>query len=309
MDALLARWQFATTTVYHYLIVPLSIGLTALVAVMQTLAYRNRGTEVGDTWDRAARFYGRIMLVLFALGIVTGIVQEFQFGMNWSAYSRFVGDIFGAPLAMEGLIAFFLESTFLGLWIFGRDLLGPRLHLACIWLAALGSTISAYFILAANSFMQHPVGFRINPVKERAELTSLWKVLTNSTQLVTFPHTIFAAFMTASASSSRLPPTTCAAAKADRPGASQVLRLGIGVLIVSAILTFIVGHWQGQIMTDQQPMKMASAEALCDSRSSAIQPLRSRIRRGCENKVDITIPNGLSFLATNTFDGYVDGVS
>jgi cytochrome d ubiquinol oxidase subunit I len=312
MDALLlARWQFATTTVYHYLIVPLSIGLTALVAVMQTLAYRNRGTEVGDTWDRAARFYGRIMLVLFALGIVTGIVQEFQFGMNWSAYSRFVGDIFGAPLAMEGLIAFFLESTFLGLWIFGRDLLGPRLHLACIWLAALGSTISAYFILAANSFMQHPVGFRINPVKERAELTSIWKVLTNSTQLVTFPHTIFAAFMTASAI------LVTVAAYPVRRGRKQtdlvhrkVLRLGIGVLIVSAILTFIVGHWQGQIMTDQQPMKMASAEALCDGRSSAPFSLFAvGSVEGCENKVDITIPNGLSFLATNTFDGYVDGVN
>jgi cytochrome bd ubiquinol oxidase subunit I len=141
---MLARWQFASTTIYHFLIVPLSIGLTLMVATMQTLAYRKRRTaavpaepasghqspaeeSAGDTWDRASRFWGRIMLVLFALGIVTGIVQEFQFGMNWSAYSRFVGDIFGAPLAMEALLAFFLESTFLGLWIFGRDLLSPRL--------------------------------------------------------------------------------------------------------------------------------------------------------------------------------------
>src|SRR5207249_7658149 len=126
---------------------------------MQTLAYRNRGTEVGDTWDRAARFYGRIMLVLFALGIVTGIVQEFQFGMNWSAYSRFVGDIFGAPLAMEGLIAFFLESTFLGRWMFSWDRLSPRLHAATIWLTAAGSWLSATFILAANAWMQNPVGY------------------------------------------------------------------------------------------------------------------------------------------------------
>jgi cytochrome d ubiquinol oxidase subunit I len=192
---MLARWQFASTTIYHFLIVPLSIGLTLMVAVMQTMAYRQRrsavvptttapiaaprsvlaaggvaaaspgsgseaavGESSADTWDRASRFWGRIMLVIFALGIVTGIVQEFQFGMNWSAYSRFVGDIFGAPLAMEGLVAFFLESTFLGLWIFGRDLLSPRLHLASIWLAALGTVISAYFILAANCFMQHPVG-------------------------------------------------------------------------------------------------------------------------------------------------------
>src|SRR6476646_8291965 len=198
MDATtLARWQFATTTVYHFLIVPLSIGLTLLVATMQTLAYRRRDTASGDDWDRAARFWGRIMLVLFALGVVTGIVQEFQFGMNWSRYSRFVGDIFGAPLAMEGLIAFFLESTFLGLWIFGRGLLSPRLHLATIWLAAAGTTISAYFILAANSFMQHPVGLVYNVAHKRLELTSIWTVLTNSTQLVTFPHTILGALLAA----------------------------------------------------------------------------------------------------------------
>ena len=194
---MLARWQFASLTIYHFMIVPLSIGLTLMVAVMQSLAYRHRTTAGGQTWDRASRFWGRSMLVLFALGIVTGIVQEFQFGMNWSAYSRFVGDIFGAPLAMEGLIAFFLESTFLGVWIFGRGLLSPRLHLASIWLAAFGSVISAYFILAANSFMQHPVGLVFNPARHRVELTSIWQVLTNSTQLVTFPHTVLAAVMTA----------------------------------------------------------------------------------------------------------------
>src|SRR3954447_26563687 len=131
---ILARWEFATPTVYHFFIVPLSIGLTLLVAVMQTLAYRKRGTPAGLVWDRSARFWGQIMLILFALGVVTGIVQEFQFGMNWSRYSRFVGDIFGAPLAMEALIAFFIESTFLGLWIFGRDLLSPKLHCATIWM-------------------------------------------------------------------------------------------------------------------------------------------------------------------------------
>src|SRR5580658_2137293 len=134
----LARWQFATTTIYHFLFVPITIGLTVVVACMQSIAYRKRGTEEGVVWDRAARFWGRLMLVTFTMGIVTGIVQEFQFGMNWSEYSRFVGDIFGAPLAMEGLVAFFLESTFLGLWIFGRDLLTPRLHLVTIRLAAAG---------------------------------------------------------------------------------------------------------------------------------------------------------------------------
>lgn len=307
----LARWQFATTTVYHFLIVPLSIGLTALVAVMQTLAYVRRGTPSGQTWDRGARFWGRIMLVLFALGVVTGIVQEFQFGMNWSQYSRFVGDIFGAPLAMEGLIAFFLESTFLGLWIFGRDLLSPRLHLATIWLAAAGTTISAYFILAANSFMQHPVGLRYDAAKNRVELTSIWKVLTNSTQLVTFPHTILAAFMTAAAIL-----VSVSAWHLRREGREadpvhrSVAKLGIGVLLVAAVGVTLVGHLQGQIMTKQQPMKMAAAEALWNTKSNASFSLfaYANVEEG-KNKVDISIPDGLSILATNHPGGTVQGIN
>lgn len=307
----LARWQFATTTVYHFLIVPLSIGLTGLVAVMQTLAYRRRGTASGQTWDRSARFWGRIMLVLFALGVVTGIVQEFQFGMNWSQYSRFVGDIFGAPLAMEGLIAFFLESTFLGLWIFGRDLLSPRLHLAAIWLAAAGTTISAYFILAANSFMQHPVGLRYDPARHRVELTSIWKVLTNSTQLVTFPHTVLAAFMTAAALLVSVSAWHLYRSREQAdPVHRGVAKLGIGVLIVAAVGVTLVGHLQGQIMTKQQPMKMAAAEALWDTKSHASFSLfaYANVEEG-KNKVDISIPNGLSILATNHPGGTVQGIN
>src|SRR5689334_18490888 len=194
MDALdLARWQFAVTTVYHFFFVPITIGLSALVAVLQT-AWVRTGKE---QYLRATQFWGKLFLINFAIGVVTGIVQEFQFGMNWSAYSRVVGDIFGAPLAMEGLLAFFLESTFLGLWIFGWNRLPKGLHLACIWLAAIGTVISAYFILAANSWMQHPVGWRYDPVQGRAELTSIWKVLTNKVQLVTFPHVLFGALLTA----------------------------------------------------------------------------------------------------------------
>jgi len=307
----LARWQFATTTVYHFLIVPLSIGLTVLVAVMQTMAYLKRDTAAGDSWDRAARFWGRIMLVLFALGVVTGIVQEFQFGMNWSAYSRFVGDIFGAPLAMEGLIAFFLESTFLGLWIFGRGLLSPKAHTAMIWLAAIGTVISAYFILAANSFMQHPVGLRYSAEHQRVELTSIWKVLTNSTQLVTFPHTIFAAFLTAGALL-----VSVSAWHIRRKGVDaddvhrKVAGLGIGVVLFSAVAVSLVGHLQGQVMTEQQPMKMAAAEALWDTKSHAGFSLFAYgdVTNG-KNKVDITIPDGLSILATNHPGGTVQGIN
>ena len=143
------------------------------------------------------RFWGKFMLISMAIGVVTGIVQEFQFGMNWSIYSQYVGDIFGAPLAMEGLLAFFLESTFLGLWIFGWGRLSPRLHLLTAWLVAFGTALSAYFILAANSWMQHPVGYTLDGATQQAELTNIFKVLTNSTVLLAFPHTIFGALSTA----------------------------------------------------------------------------------------------------------------
>src|SRR5436190_10281405 len=194
MNALdLARWQFGITTVYHFIFVPLTIGLSFVVAGMQT-AWVRTGAE---KYRRMTKFWGKLFLINFAMGVVTGIVQEFQFGMNWSDYSAFVGDIFGAPLAIEGLLAFFLESTFLGLWIFGWDRLSKRLHLTSIWLAAIGTILSAYFILAANSWMQHPVGYRFNPDSGRAELTDFGAVLTNSTALGAFAHTITAAFVTA----------------------------------------------------------------------------------------------------------------
>jgi cytochrome d ubiquinol oxidase subunit I len=294
----LARWQFGSLTVYHYLIVPLSIGLTALVAVMQLLAYRRRGTPAGDVWDRSARFWGRIG-------------QEFEFGMNWSAYSRFVGDIFGAPLAMEGLIAFFLESTFLGMWVFGRDILSPRVHLASIWLAAAGSTLSAYFILAANSFMQHPVGLVYDQAKQRVELTSIWKVLFNSTQFVTFPHTVLAAFMTGAAlllsvSAWHLRRRGDAADPVHR----KVAGLALAVLLPSVVAVSLVGHVQGQIMTDQQPMKMAAAEALWNTKSHAGFSILAYgdVSKG-KNKIDITIPDGLSILAKNRTNATVQGVN
>ena len=194
MDVLdLARWQFGVTTVFHFLFVPLTIGLAPLVAIMHT-AYVRTGR---DPWRRMAQLFGKILLINFAVGVVTGIVQEFQFGMNWSEYSRFVGDIFGAPLALEALLAFFLESTFLGLWIFGWDRLPTRLHLATIWLVAIGTTVSAFFILAANSFMQWPVGYEVNAVTDRAELRSFLDVVTNPHLATQFPHTVLSAWVTA----------------------------------------------------------------------------------------------------------------
>src|SRR5215213_9607675 len=153
-----SRLQFATTSIYHFLFVPLTIGLAFLTAILQTLWYRKGHPE----HLRLTRLFGTLLVINVAVGVVTGLVQEFQFGMNWSSYSRYVGDIFGAPLAIEGLAAFFVESTFLGLWIFGRGRLSPRVHLFCIWMVAIGTLLSAYFILAANSWMQHPVGYEID---------------------------------------------------------------------------------------------------------------------------------------------------
>ncbi|MCK5751673.1 MAG: cytochrome ubiquinol oxidase subunit I, partial [Mycobacterium sp.] len=194
MDALdVSRWQFGITTVYHFILVPLTIGLAPMIAVMQTV-WHVTGNE---QWLRATKFFGKLFLINFALGVATGIVQEFQFGMNWSEYSRFVADVFGAPLAFEGLVAFFLESTFIGLWIFGWGRLPRRVHLACIWLAAIGVNASAYFIIAANSWMQHPVGVAWDDSRDRPAMNDFWAVLTNNTTLAAFPHVIAGAFLTA----------------------------------------------------------------------------------------------------------------
>jgi cytochrome d ubiquinol oxidase subunit I len=191
MDALaLARWQFGITTVYHFFFVPLTLGLSILVAIMQTMYYRTGE----DVYKRMTKFWGKLFVINFALGVVTGIVQEFQFGMNWADYSRFVGDVFGAPLAIEALMAFFLESTFLGLWIFGWNKLSKGMHLTCIWLVALASNISALWILIANSFMQEPVGYEI--VDGRAMMVDFWALITNPHVWVQFPHVFTAGMST-----------------------------------------------------------------------------------------------------------------
>jgi cytochrome bd ubiquinol oxidase subunit I len=305
VDALdLARWQFGITTVYHFLFVPITIGLSVLVAGLQTAWYRT-----GDLkYKRLTKFWGKLFLVNFAMGVVTGIVQEFQFGMNWSDYSRFVGDVFGAPLAMEGLVAFFLESTFLGLWIFGWDRLSRRVHLATIWLAAIGTIFSAYFILAANSWMQHPVGYTFNEETGRAELTSIWQVLTNSTTLVTFPHTITAAFMTAGAFM-----TGIAAWFLLRRRHVDLMRtsarLGLVVVLVSGVGVAVTGDIQARVMTEQQPMKMAAAEALYNTESGAdFSLLTIGTLDGSEEVFAVKVPALLSFMATGTFDGKVEGI-
>ena len=312
MDALeLARWQFAITTVYHFLMVPITLGLSMLVAGFQTAWYRTGK----DEYLRATKFWGKLFLINFAMGVVTGIVQEFQFGMNWSEYSRFVGDIFGAPLAMEGLIAFFLESTFLGLWIFGWDRLPKKVHLATIWAAAIGTNISAFFILAANSWMQHPVGYRVdegfsplNPTG-RAELTNIFEVLFQKTSLITFSHTMTAAFVTAGSFMLGI-----ALWHLVRQRHLDVMRpsmkVGAWAVLIAFVGVAVTGHFQAQVMTEQQPMKMAAAEAIYETGDNVGFSLFSwGTLDGSEETFRVQIPGLASFLATDSFSGEVEGIN
>ncbi|MFE3448335.1 cytochrome ubiquinol oxidase subunit I [Nonomuraea sp. NPDC059194] len=303
MDALdLARWQFGITTVYHFLFVPVTIGMALLVAIMQTLWLRTKK----QAYLRATKFWGKLFLINFAMGVVTGIVQEFQFGMNWSAYSRFVGDIFGAPLAIEALLAFFMESTFLGLWIFGWERLPRGIHLACIWLVAIGTMLSAYFILAANAFMQWPVGFKVNG---RAELTDFGAVLTNKVVLAAFPHTIAACWL-----SGGVIFVAVSAWHLGRRRNVEVfrpsLRLGAVAALIGAAGTLLTGDTLGKVMTETQPMKMAAAEALYETAQPAPFSLFTiGTLDGREPIFRVEVPGLLSFLATGSFDGKVEGIN
>ncbi|HVQ51006.1 MAG TPA: cytochrome ubiquinol oxidase subunit I, partial [Mycobacterium sp.] len=314
MDALdVSRWQFGITTVYHFIFVPLTIGLAPLIAVMQTVWVATGNTA----WYRLTRFFGKLFLINFALGVATGIVQEFQFGMNWSEYSRFVGDVFGAPLAMEGLAAFFFESTFIGLWIFGWTRLPRLVHLACIWIVAIAVNMSAFFIIAANSFMQHPVGAHYNPETGRAELTSIVALFTNNTAIAAFSHAVAGAFLT----SGTFVAGVCAwwmvraRSKGQDAEARTMYRpaaiLGCLVTLVAAAGLFFTGDFQGKLMFKQQPMKMASAESLCHSETD---PDFSFLTIGTHNNCDsvthvIEVPYVLPFLAEGKFTGVrLDGV-
>jgi cytochrome bd ubiquinol oxidase subunit I len=300
----IARWQFGITTVYHFLFVPLTIGLSALVAGLETAWVRTGKTR----YLRATKFWGKLFLINFAMGIVTGLVQEFQFGMNWSAYSRFVGDVFGAPLAIEGLLAFFVESTFLGLWIFGWDRLPKKIHLACIWLVAVGTLASAYVILAANSWMQHPVGYHVNPATGRAELTDFGAVLTNSTMLISFPHTITAAFVTAGMLVVGISAWHLARRRhieVFRPS----IKMGLLVTLVASIGVAITGDSLGKLMTTQQPMKMAAAEALYHTEQPASLSIFTLTTLDGHREIySLKVPRLLSFLATGHWGGRVQGI-
>jgi cytochrome d ubiquinol oxidase subunit I len=299
---MLSRWQFGVTITYHFLFVPLTIGLALLVAVMQVLAYRRRD----QTWDRLSRFFGSLFLINFAMGIVTGIVQEFQFGMNWSNYSVFVGNIFGAPLAFEGLLAFFVESTFVGLWMFGRNRLPPLAHTISICLVSLGTVVSAFFILTANAWMQHPVGYRITGGK--AELTDFWAVLGNSTLWAEFSHTVLAAFVTGSMFV--LGVSGWQVLRGGEAAAfTRSARLSAAVALVCTVLVIVTGDIQARLMDTQQPMKMAAAEAVYNSSNGASFSLLTIGNLSGQPVFQIRIPHLLSLIATLSWNGRVDGIT
>ncbi|MET3806604.1 cytochrome d ubiquinol oxidase subunit I [Nakamurella sp. UYEF19] len=306
MDSLaLARWQFGITTVYHYLFVPVSIGLALFLAVLETAWVRTRSPR----YLQAVKFFSKLFLINFAIGVVTGIVQEFQFGMNWSSYSRFVGDVFGAPLAMEALLAFFIESTFLGLWLFGWDKLSPRLHLTCMWLVAFGTIASAYFILAANSFMQHPVGIVMDPTTGRPRLTDIGAVLFQKLQLITFAHVVLACVLTGAVLITGIS-AWFLMHRRDVEMFRTCLRLGLVGMLIGSVAVLVSGDLQGKVMTEVQPMKMAAAEALYDDAQPASFSLISIGSLDGGHEVwAIRVPGVLSFMATGSVDGKVEGIN
>jgi cytochrome d ubiquinol oxidase subunit I len=300
----LARWQFGTTTVYHFFFVPVTIGLAFLVAILQTVWYRTDQPE----YRRMTRFFGTLLLINVAIGVVTGLVQEFQFGMNWSTYSRYVGGVFGAPLAMEGLAAFFLESTFLGLWVFGWDRLPRRVHLACIWAVSIGSLLSAMFILVANSWMQHPVGYKIS--HGQAVLNNVWALFVNPTFIWGYAHVVLASLVTGCLV------MLAVSAWYLRKGAHvdsfrRTAKVALLVLIPTIVIQMSVGNQLGVIENDYQPMKIAAAEAQWNS-CKPCSFSAAQIGGGANDQTPteiIPIPHLLSVLATGTWNGAVTGLN
>jgi cytochrome bd ubiquinol oxidase subunit I len=300
---LLARLQFAITIIYHFFFVPLTLGLSLVVAFFETL-YVATGKDI---YKRLTKFWGKLFLINFAIGVVTGIVQEFQFGMAWSEYSRFVGDIFGAPLAIEALLAFFLESTFLGIWIFGWDRLSKGLHLATIWLVTLGTYLSALWILIANVWMQHPVGYTIND--GRAELTNFLQVIFNPPIFTHFPHVISAglvtvAFFILAVSAYHL-------LRHNETDLFKIsFRTGAIIGVVATIMVGLTGDAQGKELTDTQPIKLASLEALFDTENPASLSVLTIKNPFTDDLIlNWRIPGALSLLEYNRLTGEVKGIN
>jgi cytochrome d ubiquinol oxidase subunit I len=305
MDSLiLARWQFAITTIYHYLFVPLTLGLSIFLAVLETKYVLSKD----ETYKKMVKFWGKIFLINFAIGVVTGIVQEFQFGLNWSEYSRFMGDIFGAPLAIEALLAFYLESTFIGMWHFGWDKLPRKVHAATMWLVAIGTNVSALWILIANSFMQHPVGYAIR--NGRAEMTDFWALIGNTNVWHQFPHALASGIVGAGFLVMAFSAYHLLRKQEDQSGFFyRSFRWATTYALIGSLLVISVGHVQGQFLVENQPLKMAAAEAIWETEQPAAFSVVAGIdEENQTNTFDLKIPSMLSFLSYNNFTSEVEGI-
>ena len=304
MSLWLARWQFAITTIYHFFFVPMSIGLVLLIAIMETMYVIKKD----DAYKKMTQFWGKLFLINFAVGVVTGIMQEFQFGMNWASYSRFVGDVFGAPLAVEALLAFFMESTFIGVWIFGWDRLPKKMHLAAIWLVSIGTMLSAFWILMANSFMQEPVGYTV--VNGHAQMSSFGALLTNPQLWVEFPHVIFGALATGSAFIAGI-----SAYYLIKNRSVDLFKKSLSIALIcgliGSVLVAVAGDLQGKHLMVAQPMKMATAEAVWNTtgNSAPWNVIAGIDENNHTNSFQIQIPGLLSFLSYNSFQGKVTGIN
>lgn len=300
----LARFQFAMTTVFHFFFVPFSIGMGLVVSIMETM-YVVKKDEV---YKKMAQFWGKIYLLSFAVGVVTGIIQEFQFGMNWSDYSRFMGDIFGAPLAIEALLAFFMESTFIGLWAFTWNKFKPGLHCALVWISFIGSTLSAIWILTANAFMQNPVGYVIKNGK--AQMASFGALISNEQLWASFPHVVIgaivtAAFVVAGMSAFGL------LAKRDRHFFKKSMRIALWIGLFAAIAEAGAGDYQTQVEIREQPMKFAATEGVYETTGEHApwDIVADLDTKNHENKGAISVPYVLTILTYHSTSGKIKGMN
>ncbi len=296
----LTRLQFAVVTIYHYFFVPLSISLAVIAAGLQ-LSWIRTGQQ---RFLQLTKFVGKLLLVTFAVGVVTGLVQEFQFGLGWSSFAKFYGDVFGPTLAIEGMLAFFLEATFLALWYFGWDRLPRPIHTAAIVLVALGTTLSAFIILAANSFMQNPVAYALDQATGRARLTSFTDLLVNKVNLAAFPHTLAGSAMVGGALLLAL--AVRRLRTSSEPAFATLARLGAWSTLVGGGFTAITGDRLGKVITSVQPMKMAAAEALYSTTSGA--PFALFATGKPLPSFAVEVPDLLSILAKGSPDATVQGL-
>jgi cytochrome bd ubiquinol oxidase subunit I len=300
----LSRLQFAVTTIYHFFLVPLTLGLSVLIAI-----FESRYVATGNvTYKAMAKFWGKVFLINFAAGVVTGIVQEFHFGMNWSGYARFMGDIFGAPLAIEALLAFYLESTFIGLWVFGWDRLSKKLHLAAAWLVAIASNLSAFWILIANSFMQNPIGYAIE--NGRAVMTDFWALVMNPNLPYQFLHVLSAGITTAGFIVLGFSAWHLLKHKEE---ALELFRKSFKWAAVYALIGVLaviyVGDAHGKYLARTQPMKICATEAVWEDEQPADLVLLASIDVAKQdNPFEIRIPKALSFLLYSNFTGGIKGM-